>query len=86
VFKKKDRERSVEGNNNTDVFSNGGASLTNLKHQPQSPGLPKKVDQYFPLDVAYRRHSKQRNLLFRMDVQEYQVDEGDLKGLLSHIL
>lgn len=45
------------------------------------------MDSYFPLDVAFKSYESNRNLLFRLDIQEYQgVDEADLKQLLFHII
>lgn len=54
-----------------------------LKNQAGSN--QRRVDQYFPIDIAFKS-TKGNNLLFRLDIQEYQVEEQDLKSLLSHIL
>ena len=54
-----------------------------LKNQAGSN--QRRADQFFPIDIAFKS-TKGNNLLFRLDIQEYQVEEQDLKSLLSHIL
>lgn len=64
VFKKRERnERSLEAE------SQSHSDISNLKK-----GGNKRVDQYFPLDIAFKS-TKVNNLLFRLDIQEYQVEE-----------
>ena len=77
VFKKRERnERSLDEESQTT------SEMGNFK---KGIAAGKKSDQFFPLDVAFKS-SKVNNLLFRLDIQEYQVDESDLKQVLSHIL
>ncbi|CDW71814.1 UNKNOWN [Stylonychia lemnae] len=79
VFKRKDRERSAD---NGDTFSIGSKPST-LKNG--HGGDKKKLEQYFPLDVPFKV-AKCRNSLFRLDIQEYQIEEADLRSLLTHLL
>eukprot|EP00347_Sterkiella_histriomuscorum_P001492 403371827 len=86
VFKKKERDRSL-GENQFSEQGIDGTSNQKFKHQASQ----RKVEQSFPLDIAYRVQHQNglgfRNLLFRLDIQEYQsIDEADLRSLLTHIL
>ena len=71
VFKKRERERSHD----QDL-----ASLASVKGATNQ----RRVDQCFPLDVLFRAAG--RHLLIRLDVQEYQVEEADLRSLLTYVL
>ena len=68
--------------------------------EDEEDGNGRTADSYFPLDVAFQA-SCGTNLLFRLEVQEYDQpasqikpsfsgarggQDGDLKGLFSHIL
>ena len=79
VFKQKPRQardRSVDHN-------------SSLKSNPLSVlGTPTlNLDSCFPIDVAYKTNiANSRHIMYRVDIQEYQIEEANLKPFLSQII